>query len=264
MNRNRYRLVYSRLREMPVAVSEMAAATGKKAGCGGVVVRVSRDAVKRDERVRLPVRVKQIAVAALALFAASFSSMAQIVPSGANGPAVIQTQNGLPQVNINRPSGAGVSMNTYGQFDVPSRGAIVNNSPTVVQTQQAGMINGNPNFSPGDAARVIVNQVNSSAASQINGYLEVAGRRAEVVVANGSGISVNGGGFINTSRAILTTGTPNFAADGSLAGFDVSRGLTRSRTLAWLRRRARCRMAARWPRMVRRRLSRRWARRRVR
>jgi len=33
-----------------------------------------------------------------------------------------------------------------------------------------------------------------------------------------------GGGFINTSRATLTTGTPNFAADGSLAGFNVTSG----------------------------------------
>ncbi|GAB2915451.1 hypothetical protein GCM10027093_62610 [Paraburkholderia jirisanensis] len=151
-------------------------------------------------------------------------SSAQMVPGGANAPSVIQTQNGLDQVNINRPSGAGVSMNTYGQFDVPQRGAILNNSPTIVQTQQAGLINGNPNFGPGQAARVIVNQVNGGAASQINGHLEVAGQRAEVVIANGSGISVNGGGFINTSRAILTTGTPNFAPDGSLSGFNVRGG----------------------------------------
>ncbi len=142
----------------------------------------------------------------------------------ASGPSVIQTQNGLPQVNINRPSGAGVSINTYGQFDVQRPGAILNNSPAIVQTQQAGMINGNPNFGPGQSARVIVNQVNSSAASQINGHLEVAGQRAEVVIANGSGISVNGGGFINTSRAILTTGTPNYGADGSLTGFNVTGG----------------------------------------
>jgi len=52
----------------------------------------------------------------------------------------------------------------------------------------------------------------------------VDGQRAEVVIANGSGITVNGGGFINTSRAILTTGTPNFAPDGSLAGFTVTGG----------------------------------------
>ena len=49
------------------------------------------------------------------------------------------------------------------------------------------MINGNPNFGPGQSAQIIVNQVNSSAASQINGHLEVAGQRAEVVIANGIG-----------------------------------------------------------------------------
>src|ERR1700742_2788799 len=102
MNRNKDRLGYSRLREMAVAVSERAAATGKGAGCGGVGGG-SWDAAKRAGPVRLRVHVRQIAFAALALFAVSFPSIAQIVPSGPNGPAVTQTQNGLPQVNINRP-----------------------------------------------------------------------------------------------------------------------------------------------------------------
>ncbi|EEA03642.1 filamentous hemagglutinin family outer membrane protein [Burkholderia sp. H160] len=158
-----------------------------------------------------------------ALFAPMLSH-AQIVPGGAHAPSVIQTQNGLPQVDINRPSSAGVSVNTYGQFDVQKNGAILNNSPVITGTQQAGQINGNPNLGANQAARIILNQVNSSAASQINGHLEVAGQRAEVVIANGSGISVNGGGFLNTSRAILTTGTPNFAPDGSLTGFNVTHG----------------------------------------
>ncbi|WP_321944533.1 filamentous hemagglutinin N-terminal domain-containing protein, partial [Paraburkholderia tropica] len=104
------------------------------------------------------------------------------------------------------------------------RGAILNNSPTMVQSQLGGMINGNPNFAPGQAAKVIVNQVNSASASQFNGALEVAGQRANVILANPSGISVNGGTFINTSRATLTTGTPNYAADGSLSGFNVTGG----------------------------------------
>ncbi|ANB71739.1 hemagglutinin [Paraburkholderia phytofirmans OLGA172] len=193
-----------------------AAATGKQAGEITVSSRKSQGVI---------FSLRQIAFAALALIGALPSlSGAQIVPGGAHAPSVVQTQNGLDQVNINRPSGTGVSMNTYGRFDVQPKGAILNNSPTIVQTQQAGMINGNPNFGPGQSARVIVNQVNSSAASQINGHLEVAGQRAEVVIANGSGISVNGGGFINTSRAILTTGTPNFAPDGSLSGFNVTGG----------------------------------------
>ncbi|MDR5882864.1 hemagglutinin, partial [Caballeronia sp. LZ032] len=39
-----------------------------------------------------------------------------------------------------------------------------------------------------------------------------------------NGLIVDGGGFINTSRAILTTGTPNFGPNGSLSGFTVSGG----------------------------------------
>lgn len=216
MNRKTYRLVYSRMRGMLVAVDETATASGRQAGETAACGRKSRGVI---------FSLRRIAFAAFALPGALPSmSAAQIVPGGAHAPSVVQTQNGLDQVNINRPSSAGVSMNTYGRFDVPSKGAILNNAPLIVQTQQAGMINGNPNFGPGQSARVIVNQVNSSVASQINGHVEVAGRRAEVVIANGSGISVNGGGFINTSRAILTTGTPNFAPDGSLSGFNVTGG----------------------------------------
>lgn len=208
---------------MLVAVEESATAMGKGNGETAATRRVL--AGQSSPRHTLRFALRSIALAALALLgvAPAFTT-AQIVAAPGSGAQVISTQNGLPQVNIVRPSGAGVSVNTYNQFDVQKPGAILNNSPTIVQTQQAGMINGNPNLGAGQSAKIIVNQVNSSAASQINGYLEVAGPRAEVVIANGSGISVNGGGFINISRAILTTGTPNYGADGSLTGFNVTGG----------------------------------------
>ncbi|WP_307251252.1 hemagglutinin repeat-containing protein [Paraburkholderia graminis] len=207
---------------MLVAVEESATATGKG---NGETAATRRVLATRSSTQQHSFALRSIALAALVLLGvAPAFTVAQIVPGGANAPGVITTPNGLNQVNINRPSGAGVSVNTYNQFDVQQRGAILNNSPTIVPTQQAGMINGNPNFAPGQSARIIVNQVNSGAASQINGYLEVAGQKAQVVIANGSGISVNGGGFINTSRATLTTGTPNYGADGSLTGFNVTGG----------------------------------------
>ncbi|KFG92900.1 hypothetical protein GQ56_0134835, partial [Burkholderia paludis] len=152
-------------------------------------------------------------------------SGAQIVPTPGTSAQVIQTPNGLPQVNVARPSSAGVSVNTYNQFDVQRAGAILNNSATMVQTQLGGWINGNPNFGPNDAARIIVNQVNSPNPSQIRGALEIAGARAELVLANPSGIYLDGAGFINTSRATLTTGVPFYGSDGSLAGYNVNRGL---------------------------------------
>nr|WP_249214523.1 filamentous hemagglutinin N-terminal domain-containing protein [Burkholderia cenocepacia] len=102
---------------------------------------------------------------------------------------------------------------------------MVNNSPVIVNTQQAGFINGNPNFGPNDAARIIVNQVNSPNVTQIRGAIEIAGSKAQLVIANPSGVYLDGAGFINTSRAVITSGVPFYGPDGSLAGYNVSKGL---------------------------------------
>ncbi|WP_155640268.1 hemagglutinin repeat-containing protein [Burkholderia pseudomultivorans] len=214
MNKNAHRLVYSRLRGMVVAVGETATADGKSA-----------TGQTRARRRSSASGACAIAAGVAALGMLPAPSGAQIVPTPGAGTQVIQTPNGLPQVNVARPSNAGVSVNTYNQFDVQKAGAILNNSATMVQTQQAGWINGNPNFGAGQAARIIVNQVNSPNPSQIRGTVEIAGARAELVLANPSGIFVDGGGFLNTSRATLTTGVPFYGADGSLAGYNVNRGL---------------------------------------
>ncbi|WP_107310444.1 hemagglutinin repeat-containing protein [Burkholderia metallica] len=219
MNKNSYRLVFSRVRGMLIAVEETASASGN-AGRGEVV------SVARVPHVFVRFALRHAAFAVLvAAGATPMWSNAQIVGGGAHAPSVIQTQNGLPQVNINKPGNAGVSLNTYNQFDVQKPGAILNNSPTIVNTQQAGMINGNPNFGPNDAARIIVNQVNSNNPSSIRGFVEIAGQKAELIISNPAGLQIDGGGFINTSRAVLTTGVPYYGADGSVAGFNVNRGL---------------------------------------
>ncbi|WP_035975655.1 filamentous hemagglutinin N-terminal domain-containing protein, partial [Burkholderia dolosa] len=214
MNKNTHRLVYSGLRGMVVAVEETATADGKSA---------AGDARARRRASTFGARVAAAGVAALGMLPALTD--AQIIPTPGTTTQVIQTPNGLPQVNVARPSGAGVSVNTYNQFDVQRAGAILNNSATMVQTQQAGWINGNPNYGAGQAARIIVNQVNSPNPSQIRGAVEIAGARAELVLANPSGIFVDGGTFLNTSRATLTTGVPYYGTDGSLAGYNVNRGL---------------------------------------
>ncbi|WP_232451674.1 hemagglutinin repeat-containing protein [Burkholderia ubonensis] len=217
MNKNRYRVVFNRARGAMIVVQEKSNAARAPG--------IARGSSAWFESTGLRVEWQPTVMAVALLFGAPLPSIAQIAPTPGTNTHVIQTQNGLPQVNIAAPSGAGVSVNTYNQFDVQKNGAILNNSPTIVQTQQAGYINGNPDFGPGQSARIIVNQVNSANPSQLRGYVEVAGSRAEVVLANPSGIVVDGGGFINTSRATLTTGQPYYGADGSLGGFNVTRGL---------------------------------------
>ncbi|WP_447944818.1 hemagglutinin repeat-containing protein [Stenotrophomonas indicatrix] len=141
---------------------------------------------------------------------------------GRERPTVVTAPNGVPMVNITTPSAGGVSRNRYSQFDVGREGVILNNARGQVQTQMGGWVQGNPWLATG-SARVILNEVNGPA-SRLNGYVEVAGQRAEVIIANPAGIQVNGGGFLNASRVTLTTGTPMFTGAGALEGYRVSGG----------------------------------------
>ncbi|MBI4997205.1 MAG: hemagglutinin repeat-containing protein [Rhodocyclales bacterium] len=149
---------------------------------------------------------------------------AQVVAaSGAGRPTVESAQNGVPLVQIVAPNGAGVSHNVYQSYSVDARGVVLNNSQVVVATQQAGYIAGNPNLAAG-SARIILNEVSGTSPSDLRGFTEVAGAKADVVIANPNGITCSGCGFINTGRGILTTGTPVFGGSGSLDAFRVTGG----------------------------------------
>ncbi len=138
---------------------------------------------------------------------------------------ILNSANGTTQVNIQTPSKAGVSRNVFSQFDVGQDGAILNNSRINTQTQMAGWVDGNPWLARGEA-KVILNEVNSSDPSKLNGFTEIAGKRAELVIANPAGITCAGCGFINASRTTLTTGEA-MMKEGKLTGFNVKEGILR-------------------------------------
>ncbi|MCQ9326526.1 two-partner secretion domain-containing protein, partial [Neisseria dentiae] len=216
MNKTLYRVIFNAHKGCLTAVPEYAARRGKstadKPSAGGVRFGIGR----------LAFSIMAATGAAAVLPAQASDIRADRNAPAGQQPTVLQTANGLPQVNIQTPSAAGVSVNQYRQFDVSQRGAVLNNSRGNVQTRLGGWIQGNPWLAGGEA-RIIVNQVNSAAPSRLNGYIETAGRRAEVVVANPAGIQINGGGFINAAGVTLTTGKPLFD-NGSLSGFQVRGG----------------------------------------
>jgi filamentous hemagglutinin family protein len=150
---------------------------------------------------------------------------AQVVSAttGSKGPEVGTAQNGVPVVQIRAPSAAGVSHNQYDIYSPTAQGVVLNNSPVVVQSQLAGFIEGNAQLA-GGPARLILNEVVGALPSELRGYSEVAGPAAELIIANPNGITCNGCGFINTTRGVLTTGTPLFGAGGSLDAWRVSGG----------------------------------------
>jgi filamentous hemagglutinin len=231
MNKNLFRLVFNAARGQVVAVSEIASSHS-----GG------KSASAEESKENHPLAQIDIAQAAIKFIVAAVAMLvapawlptavwAQAVPATTivvNGaapanqqPVVTTTASGITQVNIQTAVG-GVSRNHYTQFDVGSTGLILNNSPVNSNTRLGGWVAGNTNLASG-SANIILNEVNSTNPSQLRGYIEVAGQRAEVVIANPAGIVVNGGGFINASGATLTTGTPQFSGN-SLTGYQVNGG----------------------------------------
>ncbi|TGY47762.1 filamentous hemagglutinin N-terminal domain-containing protein, partial [Rodentibacter caecimuris] len=219
MNKNCFRVIFSKTLQCLVVTSELAKTEGKS-----------------TERAssRLPQLFAKIQPLTFSLFCAlgfvSFSSTVSanlIIQADKSAPKtqqpiVLQTANGLPQVNIQTPNEQGLSHNKYSKFDVDTKGAILNNSRTNVQTQQGGWVQGNPYLARGEA-KVILNEVNSSDPSVLKGYVEVAGKKADVIIANPSGIHCEGCGVINSDRTTFTTGKPQIQ-HGNLENFVVEKG----------------------------------------
>lgn len=217
MNKNLYRIVFNKARGMLMVVADIArsgrAGSARSSGLGHTLSQCIG-------------KMNAVSFSLLMALGAIQPVQAAIIADGnapgGQQPTIVNSANGTPQVNIQTPSAGGVSRNTYSQFDVDKQGAILNNSHKMTQTQQGGWVDGNPWLAKGEA-KVILNEVNSRDPSRLNGYIEVAGQRAQVVIANPSGITCNGCGFINANRATLTTGQAQMN-NGNLTGFNVERG----------------------------------------
>lgn len=181
-----------------------------------------------DDRIntRYWKRFHVVAVSAMVTSVAMNSFAGGIVADGSAAknqqPIITETANGVPQVNIQTPNSSGVSRNKYTQFDVGKQGAILNNSAQHSQTQLGGWVQGN-SLLAGGTAKIILNEVNSQNPSLLHGPVEIAGAKAQLVIANPAGISCDGCGFINAQRSTLTTGNALFS-NGNLTGFDVEQG----------------------------------------
>ncbi|NIJ78298.1 filamentous hemagglutinin [Xanthomonas campestris] len=156
----------------------------------------------------------------------SFPAWAQVAPTpnpGGQTPGQQVAANGVPVVDIVAPNARGISHNRYSNFNVGPNGLILNNSAQISKTELGGYVAGNDNLQRSGAASLILNEV-TSASSRLQGYTEIAGAKAQLVIANPNGISCDGCGFLNTSRVTLTTGTPNLGSDGALNGFSITGG----------------------------------------
>ncbi len=163
-------------------------------------------------------------LALIALFSEQFffvttsaarASTLSITPDGTTNTQVTRTASGVDQVNIATPNASGLSHNKFESYNVNTGGQIINNfsgsgataagtgANAVAQTQIGGLVTANPNLVSSGSAKVILNEVTSGNTSQLLGYTEIAGSKADLILANPNGIACAGCGFINTARLLF-------------------------------------------------------------
>ncbi|MBH3273408.1 DUF637 domain-containing protein [Serratia marcescens] len=150
---------------------------------------------------------------------------AGIIAANGNTQVVIKPGD-VPVVNIATPNGAGISHNTYKDFNVGPQGAVLNNATHGGKTQLGVEIysaQGNT-YLKGKPAELIINEVIGGSRSELQGKLEVFGNKANVMIANPNGITCDGCGFINAPGVTLTTGKPQFDKQGALEALEVKKG----------------------------------------
>ena len=134
---------------------------------------------------------------------------------------ITETRNKIDQVDIVAPSSSGTSHNKFLDYNVSEKGIILNNSAKEITTTLGGIISKNNNLN-GREADLIITEVTGNKLSNILGYTEVAGKKADYILANPNGINVNGAGFLNTRDVILTTGS---ILNDPLLKFKIRKGL---------------------------------------
>ncbi|MET3653919.1 two-partner secretion domain-containing protein [Dyella japonica] len=216
MNKHLYRLVFNRaLRILQVASELTPRSRGDATSASGGVT---------TARVR-PVSFSLWVALGFVAYA-SVATAGQIITDanapGNQRPTVLGSPGQAALINIQTPNAQGVSRNTYTQFDVDSSGVVFNNARTPAQSQLAGAVGANPWLATG-TAKVILNEVTGPNVSQLHGTMEIAGDKADLIIANPAGISCAGCGVINVSRFQLTTGVPVLSG-GSLDSYRVTGG----------------------------------------
>ncbi|MFZ8864786.1 MAG: hemagglutinin repeat-containing protein, partial [Rickettsiales bacterium] len=185
-----------------------------------------------DLRVKFVNFIKYILILSLIFshplsIANSLAEDLPITPDGSTNTQMGSAANGVPIVNIATPTSSGLSHNKFTDYNVNPSGLIINNatgnSNQVVQTGIGGLITDNPNLANSGSASVILNEVTSTNKSLLNGYTEIGGKQADLIIANPNGIEMNSAGFINIGRLTAVVGSANqFNGDSRDLSFNLN------------------------------------------
>ena len=145
MNKHLHRIVFNATRACQMAVAETSRAHGKAAAGerGAACTHAAPPVGFHLNRLQWVCWLSIGAVMALNTSPAALAQTVVIADPNAprnQQPTVLRSGNQTVQVNIQTPNAAGLSRNSYKQFDVMADGVILNNSRTNVSTQLGGWV----------------------------------------------------------------------------------------------------------------------------
>ena len=214
MNQQAHKIIYNRVRNAWMVVSELTTSNGQQKNS------TQTPAHQAQPHLRTSNSALALAIAALLNSPMAYAQIS-VDTSGTAAKPILGAANGVAVINIATPNAAGVSNNRYTAYNVPAQGLVLNNSPNGATTTLAGTIGGNSQIGAVPAS-TILNQVTGTTVTTLAGSQEIAGQRANLVIANPNGITVNGTSptrFINANNVTLTTGRPTLTSTGAIANY---------------------------------------------
>ena len=165
-------------------------------------------------RNKANLRLKPVMLAMAAIFPCQVMASIVVDTNEERKLNVGAAANGTPLININDPNNKGISHNKYADFNVGQQGVIFNNSMQDGVSATGGFVIKNNQLS--SEAQVILNEVTGAKGSHLAGSMEVFGRKADLIVANENGITVNGVSTVNANNLTLSTGRVNYDQGGNI------------------------------------------------
>ncbi|WP_069638265.1 hemagglutinin repeat-containing protein, partial [Campylobacter pinnipediorum] len=163
-------------------------------------------------------KIKKIATVAIAFFLTSMGIRTFAEGSEQQGVMIekspksegleIKKENNRAIIEINKPNESGVSHNTYNKFDMTADDVTIFNNvdksaADSYRSEYLEKLSKNKNFDENKGASVIINEIVGRSPSNLEGTIEVAGKKADLVFANENGIKVNGQKYINVKNVIF-------------------------------------------------------------
>ncbi|OOF54191.1 hypothetical protein BKK56_09975, partial [Rodentibacter genomosp. 2] len=216
MNKNRYKLIFSKAKSCLVPVAEYI--NYESGDTGSVENKEECESGSEGRHIfRLSTfscliksRLLHLGNAALAfLFVvpntvfADVNSKDIILDKNNHETKISETTNGVHIIEIAKPQYDGISDNKFQKFNI-GNGAVFNNSNKEGNSYLVGHLEKNQNFDK-DTAKAILTQVTGSQMSKIKGGLEVFGDKADLLIINPNGININGVQTFNTDRFVAST-----------------------------------------------------------